>query len=75
MTQPRDGRVLQEERRMLQEQGFESVLQLRTLPRRPWYRQDGTLVGVLPVDEYATQLYWGKGWTLKPPEASEDKEE
>ena len=65
------GVVLQEERRTLQAEGFESGLDIETANKKQWYRADGTpLGGLLPVDDYHYKRFKAKGWTLTSPVVS-----
>lgn len=61
-----DGKVLQANRQGLEAEGFESGEILRRVEKRPWYRADGTLIGVLPVDVYHEQRFRAHGWSLSP---------
>ena len=63
---PRDGKSLQADRAQIQEEGFESHTTMRLNQKLPWYREDGSLVGVLPVDTYHEQRFRAKGWHLSP---------
>ena len=57
----------QEQNRLLKREGFDSFLQLQMQPKRLWYRENGSVVGELPVDPYHFQRFTTRGWTLVPP--------
>jgi len=62
------GKTMRAEREMLETAGYESDYILRLLPKRPWLRADGTLIGVLPVDSYHYQRFSERGWRPAPPD-------
>jgi len=62
------GKTMREERATLESAGYESDYILRLLPKRPWLRADGTLIGVLPVDAYHYKRFTDKGWHPAPPD-------
>ena len=61
-----NGKTMQTDRKEIQEEGFESHTVMRLNQKLPWYRADGTLVGVLPVDTYHEARFRAKGWSLSP---------
>lgn len=60
----RNGQTAQRERERLKDEGFESQEVVKLQPKRNWYREDGTLVGMLPVDPYHQERFRAKGWSL-----------
>ena len=64
---PQYGKNMQAERSRLEADGYESEYILRLLPKRYWLREDGTVVGLLPVDPHHYERFSARGWHPAPP--------
>ena len=60
------GKQMQAERERLERDGFASQEVLRLQPKRVWYREDGSEIGLLPVDLYHQEKFRARGFTLHP---------